>query len=400
LKKTPQKHSTRVGGSTAARVLACPGSVRLCAEVPPDKGSEYALEGTLLHIAAAAVLERNISPMKLAGLEHEGMVLTEELIEEKLIPAIKMFDDILDELESKFGKTAVFEVEKEVSFGDVILDAFGSCDVLVRVGPRAVVIDWKFGDGNLVDAEDNKQMLFYGAAAARTSGVQHIFKGATELELVIIQPRQGQPSRWSPDIAALGIFETELISALRYADRHDAYFFQGDHCKWCKGKAGCPLMHQAMERAFSIDWLNMDPYKLGKAVKSTYLLEDFIDKIRSTVHQALENGIEVPGCKLVAKRPSRKYIDEAKAEKAIRKVLTGLENPPEHYMMKTELKSPAQMEKAFKELAKTLEKDFELPEGIIESVSSGTTLALEDDPRPSVNMQAQLATSLKKIAKQ
>jgi hypothetical protein len=41
-------HSTIVGGSTASRVINCPGSVALVAKMPPRPSSSYADEGTLL----------------------------------------------------------------------------------------------------------------------------------------------------------------------------------------------------------------------------------------------------------------------------------------------------------------------------------------------------------------
>jgi hypothetical protein len=43
------QHSKIVGGSTAKRVINCPGSVALVAKMPPQIESKYAAEGTLLH---------------------------------------------------------------------------------------------------------------------------------------------------------------------------------------------------------------------------------------------------------------------------------------------------------------------------------------------------------------
>ena len=36
------KHSNIVGGSTAKRVMACPGSVALCDKMPKQPSSKYA----------------------------------------------------------------------------------------------------------------------------------------------------------------------------------------------------------------------------------------------------------------------------------------------------------------------------------------------------------------------
>jgi hypothetical protein len=51
------QHSKIVGGSTAKRVIACPGSVALVDTMPPQPSSSYADEGTLLHDTIASVLE-------------------------------------------------------------------------------------------------------------------------------------------------------------------------------------------------------------------------------------------------------------------------------------------------------------------------------------------------------
>jgi hypothetical protein len=51
------QHSKVVGGSTAGRVLNCPGSVALVAKMPPQQGSKYAEEGTLLHACMEVLLD-------------------------------------------------------------------------------------------------------------------------------------------------------------------------------------------------------------------------------------------------------------------------------------------------------------------------------------------------------
>ena len=50
------QHSNIVGGSTAKRVINCPGSVRLVQKMPPQPSSKYADQGTLLHNAMDAIL--------------------------------------------------------------------------------------------------------------------------------------------------------------------------------------------------------------------------------------------------------------------------------------------------------------------------------------------------------
>ena len=87
-------HSKIVGGSTAKRVINCPGSVALSANVPPKPSSKYADEGTLLHDIIARVLEHSQPPAFYLGTTYEGIALTEDLIDRKLAPALAALDEI------------------------------------------------------------------------------------------------------------------------------------------------------------------------------------------------------------------------------------------------------------------------------------------------------------------
>jgi hypothetical protein len=122
------QHSSVVGGSTAKRLINCPGSAALVASVPPAPSSSYADEGTLLHDIIAEVLDSGQAPATFIGATNKDVVLTEELVNTKLLPALALLDD-LDPF-----KDGEFMTEARVDFGDFIPGAFGSCDLLLRVG--------------------------------------------------------------------------------------------------------------------------------------------------------------------------------------------------------------------------------------------------------------------------
>ena len=81
------KHSDIVGGSSASRVINCPGSVALVATMPTDEGSSYANEGSLLHEAAALTMDGASPPV---GFEGFGLRLTQDLIDRKLAVAMDL----------------------------------------------------------------------------------------------------------------------------------------------------------------------------------------------------------------------------------------------------------------------------------------------------------------------
>ena len=96
-------HSNIVGGSTAKRVMKCPGSVKLVQQMPPSPASEYAMKGTLLHNVIAEILSGK--PLEsFIGMTYAGITLTQDLADEKLLPIF-----------NKKKSVSMFEMTKLVS---------------------------------------------------------------------------------------------------------------------------------------------------------------------------------------------------------------------------------------------------------------------------------------------
>lgn len=366
------QHSKIVGGSTAKRVINCPGSVALVNQMPPQPSSKYADEGTLLHDTIADILDGKGTAASFIGRTHGEIVLTEELIERKLTPAL----EALDEIDPK--GTMEYEVESRVGFGALLPDVFGSTDFLGRDGDRAVVLDWKFGDGVPVSPEENHQLLFYAAAAMRTPSSEWVFDGAKEIELVIVQP----PSikRWTTTAARIRDFENQLVAAVDIALKPDAPLALGDHCRWCAAKPICPLLTGAVDRALKAKVDVMPVEQIAHYLDQAPILEQWIADLRQLAHGLIEEGKDVPRWKLVNKRATRQWVSEERAVAYLASVGVEAWGEPKPV-------SPAQAEKALKKAK------LELPEDLVVSVSTGSTLAAESDPRPSV---LQIGHTLKK----
>ena len=370
------QHSNIVGGSTASRVIACPGSVALVQKMPPKPSSEHADRGTLLHNAISEILEGRPDVI---GSVYEGQVLTQELFDEKIVPALKALDDVDP------TQNMVYEVETRVGFGDLLPGVFGSTDLVGRVGDRAVVLDWKFGDGVVVDAVENKQLMFYAAACMRTESAQWAFDGATEIECIIVQPPMIR--RWVTTPERIKQFEQELVQAVKAAQQPDAKLAVGDHCRWCAAKPVCPKMTGAVDRALQVQLKEIDVDTLGKYLKNADLLEDWIKDLRGLALQLLEKDLPVPGYKLVQKQARRQWSNETNALETLHEL--GI--PRSELLKPEELLSPAQMEKVLKK------RKMALPDDLVVSVSSGTTLASEDDPRLAVLQLSGLTAALSKL---
>jgi hypothetical protein len=371
-------HSNIVGGSTAKRVINCPASVKLVQQMPPQAESEHADRGTLLHNVIAELLEFDKTPEQCIGAQYKNQTLTQELIDEKIIPALKALDEIDPD------KTMEYMVETRVAFGDFLPGVFGSTDLLGRQGKRAFVLDWKFGDGVSVAAENNPQLLFYAAAAMRTPAAQWVFEGAEEIECIIVQPPAIR--RWVTTPARVKEFEQELLYAVRLSSWPEPPMQIGDHCRWCAAKPICPRMTGAAERALRAQLTEMPAEQIALRLQQVEMLESYITDLRALAFQMLENGLPVPGYKLVPKQARRQWVDKAKIEAWVD--ANGIEDAYEPVT----IKSPAQLEKVLKKAK------IEFPVDMVVSVSSGDTLAPESDPRPAVlQIGKQLTAALSKL---
>ena len=371
-------HSNVVGGSTAKRVINCPASVKLVRQMPPKPSSEHADRGTLLHNVIAELLEFDKKPEQCIGAAYQNQTLTQELIDEKIIPALAALDEIDPD------KTMEYMVETRVAFGDFLPGVFGSTDLLGRKNKRAVVLDWKFGDGVSVDAVENPQLLFYAAAAMRTPACQWVFEGVEEIECVIVQPPAIR--RWVTTPERVKQFEQELLYAVRLSSWPEPPMQEGDHCRWCAAKPICPRMTGAADRALMVQLGNLPVTQIAAQLSQADMLEDYIKDLRALAFQMLEKGTPVPGYKLVAKRGTRQWVDKAKIE-----AWADVNNIEDAYEPVT-IKSPAQLEKVLKKAK------IEFPADMVVSVSSGDTLAAESDPRPAaLQIGKQLTAALSKI---
>jgi hypothetical protein len=372
-------HSKIVGGSTAKRVINCPGSVALVATMPQQEGSSYANEGSLLHEAIAIVMDTGCAPEDMVGFEAHGLTLTDELLERKLLPALALLADY-----DPFALME-FEVEQTVDFGEFLPGVFGSSDVVGRLEGKAVILDWKFGDGVMVEAEESEQLLFYAAAAMRTPSCAWAFKDVTEVECVIIQPPYLRT--WTTTVERILKFERELARAVSASRLPDAPIKSGDWCKWCTAKPVCPIKTGALDRMKRDAMQTIDVDKLATYLAAAPEIEDFLAQCRALAHQMLENDVPVPGYKLVAKRATRHWADPATAQDAL--IGLGLTKTD---VTKTELLSVAQAEKVLKK------HKIDLPSDMVVAVSSGSTLAVDTDPRPAVvQIGRQLSAALNKL---
>jgi hypothetical protein len=372
-------HSNLVGGSSAARVIACPASIPRSADlIKVDRPSAAAEEGTALHLCMEMLLLGEAKVADFLNKNVNGVLITPELYVEKLVPAWVETEALMEKLDID-----CYEAETVVSFTkDPLIGAFGTIDFAGQTTDGTpVFIDFKFGSGYQVDVTDNQQLLFYAAASLNDPQTSWLWEtDPQEFIIAIVQPTFDPAVQTQTlPLGALHDFTIGLSAAIHNAHSDHPKARTGSHCKWCPAAPWCPDKLTQAEIALEISPDEQE--EIAYALQLAFELEDWARKVKNNAHGMLENTTaQIPGFKLVKKRATRKWRDPAAATEHFTKSRKFKEDD---YTTRS-LKSPTQMEKVCKQKG----VDYAEISGMVESVSSGTTLATEDDPRPAIKKAA------------
>ena len=315
------------GGSVAARVLRCPASVGLIEKVPAylRKVSAYADRGTALHEAIALLLDEAYSFDDLVGKTFGTYTITHDDIANALQPAFAYVVALLD------TPGAEFFLEARITF-PTVAGAFGTADLIVRIGRTVHVIDLKFGVGVRVlalrPADDdpavdviNGQLLFY-AAAARHS-LREFFAGVEDIVLTIVQPVSidvdaEMVSSVTITHAELDAFVAVYRAACEQALAPEPHLQRGAWCRFCPARPICPAHAGPL-----LDFAQFVAPTSARATpsKEAYLqlladglnlvdaVKDIHTALRDQAKRALEDGDLVPGYTLSAGRAARCWLN-------------------------------------------------------------------------------------------
>jgi hypothetical protein len=329
-----------------------------------------------------------------AGKTFNGYTIARDDVENALRPAF----DYADALLSVPG--AEFYLEHRVAF-PTVAGAFGTADLIVRIGRMIHVIDFKFGSGVRVLAlypdgdEDviNAQLLFY-AAAARHS-LPDFFAGVESIALTIVQPMSTDldaemVSSATVTHAELDQFTTAYRAACEQALAPAPRLERGVHCQFCPARPICPahtaplldLAQLAMPTAVTV---------AGPPAKEAYLqlladglaLVDAIKDLRVALHdqakRALESGDIVPGYALSAGRAERHWRDENTAVAALQDL--GLARDD---VIAETMRSPKQVE------IRAKARGLKVPPELIGSLRSGVSLVQSENARAPMPGRSEL----------
>ena len=366
-------HSKRahalLSASSSARWLACPPSA-MAAEAYKNEGTEFTREGTLAHEVAEAVARNG--KYSLTGADED---ITVEMVE----CAGGYADYIQEQIKSD---SAVVLLEQRVDFSPWVPEGFGTADCIIIQGTTMDVIDYKYGKGVAVSAEDNPQMKLYGLGALNDYGFVY---DVETVRLHIYQPRLNNISVDEICVGELMAWaEMTVKPTAEKAAKGKGNYKAGEHCRFCPHAGRCRTLTKTCTEHIDTHGMKasvpvLAPWEIAEVLSMESIVSLWLKRVKEQALTTLLDGGEIPGYKVVAGRGSRAWADDLGVGQALLEAGYFKEE-----ITKTELLSVAAMEKA---LGK--KKVAELVGEQILSYTGSPTIAPETDKRPVYDRLAE-----------
>ena len=302
----PEKHA-KLSASSAHRWMNCNPSANLEREFA-DKSSEAAAEGSAAHALCEHKLRK--------ALKQRSTRPTSKYDSDEM----EMYTDsylefVLEQIEiAKHHCADPFVlIEQRLDFSCYVPDGFGTGDCLIVADKLLHIIDFKYGLGVLVDAEDNPQMMLYALGALRLFDALYAID---TVSMTIFQPRRENVSTWTISVSELEEWaEKTLRPKAELAFKGEGEFNPGPWCTFCKAAVKC--------RARAEEKLALAQYEFAKPPLLTdEEIEDILSRLDDLTKwaneiaayaqdAAINHGKQWNGYKLVEGRSNRKYTDES-----------------------------------------------------------------------------------------
>lgn len=368
--------------SGAHRWLVCPASVPLTANMP-DEESDYALEGTLAHAWAEALLKGKVKA------EDDPPFTADELAlcKEKKFDLSDMRDHVnfYADLVRNIGGDLFVEHHLDIEAITGEDGAAGTADCVAIKDTTLYVIDLKYGREK-VEAVDNPQLAIYGRAALNSF---FMIQDITDVHMIIVQPRLNSVSEWTLSAEELvditDKYKDQATVCLNLLKRKtikaELYQPSVKGCRWCRARTTCRALAKFALTAAGLDILQargplLDKAELGACLDKLDLIDQWSSALKEAALSMIVAGDEIPGWKAITGREgNRKWGDEASAEASLIAFKVADDD-----LYTKKLISPTQAAKLIKKKKLTQEQFDKLP---IVREPGKPTLAPASDPRPS-----------------
>ena len=300
------KHAL-LSASASKQWLNCPPSARLCAD-KDDRASPYAQQGTDAH----ELCEHKV--LKAIGQATTDHVDNLDFYDAEMENCTEEYRNyVIEQLEKakSFCKDPIILVEQRLDFSKWAPEGFGTGDCIIVADDVLHIIDFKYGLGVLVEAENNPQMMCYAL------GALDIYDGIYDIKTVkmtIFQPRRENISTFEMNKKDLLNWADNILApAAKLAYEGTGEFKAGDHCQFCKVKADCRKRAEYNLELAKYDFVmpaNLEDTEIAAILPRADELVAWVNDIKEYALQQALSGTVYDGYKVVEGRANRKYTDE------------------------------------------------------------------------------------------
>ncbi|AGH17468.1 hypothetical protein RH08_00015 [Candidatus Liberibacter asiaticus] len=380
-------HHAFLSASSSHRWLKCPIAPTLESKIPQTT-SIYASEGTFAHNLLAHCLEQGVDA---ETVSHQKLTFENDtrIVDTEMASSVSM---VLAYVRTFSGP---FLSETEVPLEPFTTEpgATGTADILIFNNAQWIIVDFKYGAGVPVKAENNTQLMLYACGALHQYG--DIFGRPEALTLTIIQPRvrTGSPiNEWvisaddllekAKEFKERGTLALSLKSKRAVSLEH--YGVNDDSCRFCRAKVRCPALSRHVLLEATKDPSTNTTVELSKAYSSISLIKSYVKACEDEMFKRLNAGDEIQGYQLVeGRKGNRSFKDINRAQELLTSVL-GEE------AFKRILKTPKELEQLYKE-QKVSDEFWEELQELITRGDGKPVIAPRDIPTNKQTQKSQLS---------
>ena len=308
----PDQHSL-LSASGAHRWLNCPPSAVLESR-EPDASSAAAEQGTAAHALAEWKLRRALHQAPAFKPESDWIDTEMEHLTDDYVAFVQEHISIARET----CDDPQVLIEQRLDFSHIVPGGFGTGDAVIIAEPTLQIIDLKYGQGVLVEAEQNPQLMLYALGAIHAFGSLYDIE---TVEVTIFQPRRSNVNTWSITVAELEAWaEAEVKPKAELAAAGEGEFCPGSWCQFCKITPTCRARAEANLQLAKLEFAppaELTDVEIADVLTRIPQLKTWASDVEAyALSKAVNQGVVFEGFKLVAGRSVRKYTSETDVAKA------------------------------------------------------------------------------------
>lgn len=301
--------------------MTCTPSARLEQQFP-DKAGEAAAEGTLAHSIGERFLKMNLTEddAEKLDLQSEIQFISEvnKLFKPEMLECCLAYADFVLERYAdakRRNADAMIFLEKKIDLTQYIEEGFGTGDAFIIADETLDFIDLKYGKGVPVSAVENKQMMVYALGALHEFELMFDIK---KVRMTIYQPRIDNISEWEISVEDLKAWAaSDLVPKAKLAYAGEGEFVPGPHCLFCRAKAVCKANADAQLEVLKHEFRDavlLTDDEIADILTKADTIEKWLKSVEAhALTEAVNNGKQWPGFKLVEGRSVRVITDETEA---------------------------------------------------------------------------------------